>query len=599
VATPWQELNPAQQEAVQHRDGPCMVIAAAGSGKTAMLIGRIQYLIDECAVPPSKILACTFTRKAAEEMQRRLSELIGEAKAKLVTMNTLHSVAYRMVRNAYSKEWRLQPDTSWMVERVLEPANPYNPYGVGPMMKTSDAILGIAKAKADQRIPSDREPLGKVYRAYEAYRKAKKIYGLEDLVNDATLLCRSRATARDEWQKRWDYVLVDEFQDTNWAQWQLLLELTQRTNNLFVVGDDWQAIYGFRGARPELMTRHFQQQFPEARVLRLMTNYRSHDLIVELGNRIIALNRGHQLPKQVHAFREDSEAVVQVIEVRDEASEAAFIVEEIREGHRRQVPWEEMAILYRSNLQSRIYEEMLGQADIPYQVVGDQHFYRSPVVKGLLDYLRAMQPEAPAPVWGPLLNRPKRFIPKDVVVEVTERGWHAMMEHPTCRPFSNVLRALQHIPNPSSALSWLIQHVEGLVPEETQEEPWLESFVESAARFATIPEYLQYVDRVLERASTPKANGVRLSTVHRSKGLEFQTVFLVGMSEGLFPHHKSHSPEELREETRLCYVGITRAKENLYVLSASEYGGKPRTLSRYIQALQKTTSGIEERGGRP
>lgn len=590
VPATWKAFNPAQREAAQHREGPGMVIAAAGSGKTAMLLGRIQYLIEACGVPASKILASTFTRKAAEEMEVRLAALIGERVAAKVSLGTLHSVAYRMVQPAYGQEWRLQTDTSWMIERVLAPASVYHPYGVGPILKPAEAALGIARAKAEQRIPPEQEAIGKVYRAYEHYRKEKKVYGLEDLVNDATLLCRTRPAAREAWASRWDYVLVDEFQDINWSQWQLLLELTNRTQNLFVVGDDWQAIYGFRGARPDLMTQHFHTQFPGAKVYRLTTNYRSHELIVDLGHRIIEQNRGHQLDKTVVAFREENEdVVVQILEVENEAVEAKCVVEEIR--RHAQVPREEMAILYRSHFQSRTYEEALSQAGIPYQVTGGQPFYASPVIKVLLDYLRATSPESGPEVWGPLLNRPKRFISKDVVTEVMEQGREAMLSHPKCRSFANVLKALSRIDNPSSALSWLLQHVEGVVSEETLEEPWLESFVQSASRFGTVQAYLNHVDRMLKESSTqaPRTGGVRLSTVHRSKGLEFHTVFLVGMSEGLFPHHKSRSPEELREETRLCYVGITRAKENLYVLSSREYGGKIRAVSRYVKALQETT----------
>ncbi|MFX4303621.1 ATP-dependent helicase [Alicyclobacillus tolerans] len=584
-----QELNPAQQEAAQHKDGPCLVVAAAGSGKTAMLMARIQYLIESCHVQPKKILACTFTRKAAEEMRIRLAKLIGVEAAEEVTISTLHAVAYQMVRGVYAADWKLQADTSWLVERVLEPAGPYNTHGIGPVMKLSEAIAEIARAKADLRVPQADSLLGKVYYAYEALRQEKKCYGMEDMLQDAVRLLRSREEMRQLWQNRWDYVMVDEFQDTNWAQWQLLLGLSERTHNLFAVGDDWQAIYGFRGARPELM-QTFLNTFPETKVVHLIMNYRSHELIVELGQRVIALNRGYQLEKQVIAARDMEDAVVQAVQVKNEVEEASFIVTEIRRRHQKhpELPWQQMAILYRSNLQSQIFEEALEEADIPYQVVGDKHFYESYVVKGLLDYLRALNPYAEPQVWGKLINRPNRKIPRSVVTEVTERGWVSMMEHPKCKPFSDVLRALGKVAEqggPGGALQWLVQNVPELIPESMQGESWLDTFILSARRFGQLHEYLRYVDRMVEKGRKQKGNAVCLSTLHKSKGLEYHTVFLAGMVEGVFPHRRSTTPEELREETRLCYVGITRAKENLFLLSAKHYGGDAKVTSRFIRAL--------------
>ena len=255
-----------------------------------MLIARIKLLIDN-GVSPRRILACTFTRKASHEMKTRLVDLVG-ARGKEVTIGTIHSIAYRMLLPQLDKGWTVVSEPSWLIEQVLDEPGPYNKHGVGPLMKPTDAALGVYKAKADALWPEQVEgELGKVYAAYEALKTERKQMDFEDLLLHAIRLFRDDPQFAQRWRNRWDYVLVDEFQDTNTAQWLFILELVKRTPNLFVVGDDWQSIYSFRGARPGLMGE-FMKQFPQAKKVFLTTNYRSHDLIVDLGNRVIELNRG-------------------------------------------------------------------------------------------------------------------------------------------------------------------------------------------------------------------------------------------------------------------------------------------------------------------
>ncbi|WP_277093880.1 ATP-dependent helicase, partial [Alicyclobacillus mali (ex Roth et al. 2021)] len=429
------QLNDAQREAATHKNGPCMVVAAAGSGKTAMLIARIQYLIDQ-GVRPGDILACTFTRKAAQEMTDRLLAAVGE-RGKAVTIGTIHSVAYRMVTPELGEDWRVLSDPTWMIERVLEEPSGKNPHGVGPVMKLGEAISAIAKAKADAHGPHQvSEPLAKVYAAYETLKAERKVLDFEDMILHAIRLFRSDEVFAKRWRQRWRYVMVDEFQDTNTAQWLFLLELVKAHNNLFVVGDDWQSIYYFRGARPDLM-KEFLRRFPSAKMVTLETNYRSHDLIVDVGRRIIRLNDGHQLPKRVVAHRPMPEgAIAQIVTVRSDLEEARFVAQELkrlRQEH--DMSWSDCAVLYRTNIQSRLFEEALADADIPYHVVGDKHFYESPDVKIILDYLRTTQDTSDPTVWGHLLNRPKRYIPIDVVHEVQHGGWEAVVAHPKCRAF--------------------------------------------------------------------------------------------------------------------------------------------------------------------
>ena len=598
VATPIQrgtfvpsldQLNDAQREAAMHKDGPCIVVAGAGSGKTAMLIARIKWLIDS-GVDPHKIVASTFTRKATDEMKSRLIEAVGE-KGKQVTIGTMHSIAHRMVMPQLGEGWTVIPEPSWLIERVLEDPGKYNPHGVGPLMKASDATTAVYTAKADGKWPEQCSGnLAKIYAAYEAEKAERKQMDFEDLLLHAIRLFATNEDFAKRWRRRWSYVLVDEFQDTNFAQWQFLLELVKDSRNLFTVGDDFQSIYYFRGARPSLMNQ-FVRTFPDAKKVFLTKNYRSHDLIVDLGNRVIRLNRGHQIEKKCVAGRSMSDdAVAQVVVVDNETEEAKLVADEMQKLHERfpDTPWREYAILYRTNIQSRAYEEALAEHDIPYQVVGDVHFYENRDVKTILDYLRTTQDTSDTTLWVPLMNRPLRYISQHVIKEVERGGWDAVVKHPKCRSFVDTIEQLRKRHNPAQAIQWLVNTYPSIVRSQDDDEPikWVDSLITSASKHKTVPEFLRFVEWVIEKSKTPTKDSVTLSTIHRSKGLEYETVFVVGLAEGLLPHKKSVAGEPLREETRLCYVAITRAKENLFLLAAKNYGGKPRDLSRFIRALQ-------------
>lgn len=584
-----EQLNPAQREATMHKEGPCIVVAAAGSGKTAMLIAKIQFLV-ESNVKPERIIACTFTRKAADEMKARLVQAIG-ARGKQVTIGTIHSIAYRMAMPQLGHGWSLIAEPSRLIEQVLEPSQEQNPYGVGNILPTSEAIFGVYRTKSDGLWPMQVDgALGKVYKAYEKLKTESRKVDFEDLLLQAIRLFQTRPDFAADWRGKFDHVLVDEFQDVNQVQWMFLCELVKKTRNICVVGDDWQSIYGFRGARPELMSA-FLQQFPDAKKVVLSTNYRSHDLIVDLGNRVISLNRGHQIEKQVLASREVSEsAVVQVVTVQSDIDEARFIAKEIKalRSHFPDIPYSEYSVLYRTNIQSRVYEEALAEQGIPYHIVGDTHFYENCDVKVILDYLRTAQDKSDPTLWGPLINCPKRLVPQTVVREVQRGGWQVLCNHEKCQAFVKTITQLEQHALPGDAIRWLLKSVSGIVKGQDDTEPikWVDSLIQSASRFETVPEFLRYVDWVIERSKEPQKDTVQLMTIHRSKGLEFETVFVAGLAEGLLPHKKSLDAEGIREETRLCYVAITRARENLYLLTSEMYGGKAFEMSRYIKALQ-------------
>jgi len=577
------QLNDAQRVASTHINGPHLVVAAAGSGKTTMLLARIAHLLDS-GTPPERILACTFTRKAANEMRDRLVSVVG-AVGRKVAISTLHALAYKMMAPVLGEGWKVIPNPACYIERVLEPPSPNNRHGVGGIMSTSDALSHLFLAKADGHIPNDlHDPLRKVYLAYEALTTEHRRFDFEDLVLGAIRLFQTDSQFAAQWRDRFDYVLVDEFQDTNRAQWLFLLELVARTRNLFVVGDDWQSIYGFRGARPELM-REFTRHFLDAKKTFLTVNYRSHELIVSLGQRIINLNQGHQIEKLVHAARVTPEsAIAEVITVASDVEEARFAATEIEtlRDHYPHVPWQEYAVLYRTHIQSRVYEEALADRNIPYQIVGDTHFYESKVVKTILSYLRAAQNLNNRSTWATLFHRP--------LWNVTEQ---AFRESITLEPltqseelirFMAILEELSRNTLPSDAIRWIANALPKIVKQRDDGEPirWMDSLISSASRFQSVPEFLRYVDFVVENSREKKSDAVQLMTIHRAKGLEFETVFVVGLSEGLLPHKKATSPESIQEETRLCYVAVSRAKENVYLLSAKSYGGREMEVSRFI-----------------
>lgn len=579
------ELNDAQRAASTHMDGPHLVVAAAGSGKTTMLLARIAHLLDS-GIPPERILACTFTRKAANEMRDRLVSSVGNVEGK-VTISTIHALAYKMVAPVLGEAWKVIPNPTWYIERVLAPPSPINPHGVGGIMSTSDAMTQLFLAKADGHTPKEvQDPLRKVYLAYEALTTEHKRFDFEDLVLDAIRWFQTDSQFAAQWRNHFDYVLVDEFQDTNRAQWLFLLELVARTRNLFVVGDDRQSIYAFRGAKPGLM-REFTQHFSDAETTFLTVNYRSHELIVSLGQRIIHLNQGYQIEKQVHAARVTPEsAIAEVITVASDVEEANFVAKEIETLRDRfpHIPWQEYAVLYRTHIQSRVYEEALADRNIPYQIVGDTHFYEAKDIKTILSYLRAAQDLNDRSTWATLFRRPLWNVTEQTSRESTMTTLEPLSQNEELEKFVEILQGFSRHTTPSDAIRWLVTALPKIVKQRDDGEPirWMDSLMASASRFQSVPEFLRYVDFVVEKSHEKKSDAVQLMTIHRAKGLEFETVFVVGLSEGLLPHKKATSPESIQEETRLCYVAVSRAKENVYLLSAKSYGGREMEVSRFI-----------------
>ena len=591
-----EELNKAQQEAALHKDGPCVVIAGAGSGKTAMLVIRVEQLIKR-GIPPNKILCCTFTKKATQEMKERIIKCVGP-RGKAVTVSTIHGLAHRMVKQKLrlGEEWKLATSTGWIYELVMAPKTSSNPYGTDTTkyMSAEEAQLEVGKFKNSKVEPKDVDDpvVREIYAAYEKFKEYRKLLDFDDLLIKADELMHADPVFCKEVQSHWQYVSVDEFQDTSLVQWELIMKLVEPHHNVLVVGDDFQSVYSFRGAKPELILQ-FAKFYPEAKTIILEKNYRSREPVIRASNKVIALNK-NQLKKVIVAHRKGGEPI-RVIPSEDEEDEAKKIIETIRSLMVAfpECKYRDFAILYRTNQQSRALEEAFLDAELPYQIVGDKHFYELPRVVTILKYMRTVNAflngVSPEVEWvTDIINRPKRGITKEAVqrMQQSDTGLRAMTEQPKdYEPFLNTMETLLDCLSPSE----FMEKLQELHPELLQTdkgEMWGDSLKQSCSRFDTLNKFLVYVDSVIERSKDKHENGVQFMTLHSSKGLEYGTVFMLDMINGVVPYARSVDEGNEEEETRLCYVGMTRAKDRLYLCVPKTMGGNPCAVSPFVEILK-------------
>ena len=630
-----QGLNPAQIEAVNHTDGPCCVLAGAGSGKTRVLTQRIGRLVTGEAIPARNILAVTFTRKAAGEMAERLEPIIGASALEALNVGTFHSICYRILRD----EWRAQgtepyePAGDWWQKRtirdILAPPGKQNPDGMNWQLDVSTALGFIGWQKNNLITPKDelaqvpedtKEKYRDLYRAYEAHKERERKLDFDDMLLWCYQLLKENRGVRAKYATMFRYILVDEFQDTNLAQYEILKLWAHPINNVFVVGDDYQAIYGWRAARVDFIIR-FEQQWPGAKVVRLETNYRSSSNIVEYSNVLIKHNR-NQVDKTCRANRE---AIQDPIMLRgdDEDEEAAQVVEEIQAlvngGDRK---YGDCSVLYRVNAQSRALEDAFIHAGIPYVIHGAAGFYQRKEVRDIIAYLRILENPNDAEAIGRVLNRPTRYLGKVFLQRAQEfasrLGISLLESLRVCpdagqyryrgvRDFTRCIDKLYRLKGERLPAQMVME-----VRKITQYDAWLaeeegesdgadnprienlNALASAAQRFNELHEFLFYAEQVGSRPTDPEtgADKVQLMTLHRAKGLEFPVVFLAGMNQGILPHHRSVLyrdgkvvPESVEEERRLCYVGMTRAEERLYLSTTESYQGKPAGPSMFLAEI--------------
>ena len=637
-------LNPAQKEAVEHLEGPLLIFAGAGSGKTRVLTTRIANLIAERKVWPDRLLAVTFTNKAAREMRERVGRLVEGAETMWV--GTFHHTAVRMLRRDADKlglrnNFTIfdEDDSRAALKRVLDELH-LDPKKYPPSLISAL----ISQAKNELLTPDDYpnrsyndEIVRRVYTGYEELLKRSGGLDFDDLIVKTVRLLLGDAEARERWQDRFRHVLVDEYQDTNRAQYVLVNTLAAEHRNLAVVGDDDQAVYGWRGADVRNIL-DFEKDYPEAKVIHLEQNYRSTQAILDAAHHVIRHNE-ERAPKRLWTERIGGERV-NAAQLYNEVEEAEYVADEIQRLRRTEDRhYGDFAVLYRVNAQSRAMEDVFGRRRIPYRLVGGVRFWERREVKDLLAYLRLVQNPFDAVSFARVVNVPRRKIgPVSVDAVIagardTERSLLDVLDRPEAIP--NLPRAA-HAPlagfrtqlesvrstlgvlRPSELIDHLIEVV-GLTAVYDDGTPQGDARLENlrevrglAEEFDTHAEPAEALELFLTEitlrsdvdAYSEDEEGVTLITLHMVKGLEFPVVFLAGLEEGLLPHRRALEDEkQMPEERRLAYVGITRAQDRLYLTCAFRrhlYGqAQPGFPSRFLQEIPQALLAPPRRGAAP
>ena len=613
------DLNPVQQEAVQHSGGPALVVAGAGSGKTRVLTYRIAYLVRN-GIPPGSIIAITFTNKAAAEMKRRVVELVGST-ADQMWVSTFHSACARMLRREAPRLGMRSSfsiydsaDSERLIKAVMKDLS-VDPKRVPP--RAVAAAIGDAKNKLmDAGIYSDfasnpwERTIGEIYVEYQRRLITNSAMDFDDLIMRMVEVFDKTPDVLKQYQERFQHVLVDEFQDTNFAQARLATLLAGKWRNIFVVGDADQGIYAFRGATIKNLL-DFERDWPEARVITLEQNYRSTKNILNAANAVIE-NNVMRKPKALWTESVAGDLITRY-HAQNEHDEAAWVASEIDRLVEHGYPLSDVAVFYRTNAQSRVLEEIFATEKIPYRVVGGQRFYERKEVKDLLAWLRAAMNPSDAVSVARAAQAPRRGIGDASLAKVA--GWaqsegidlgeafERAEEAPgiSKRALGGILEAARLWARIREAaadgtpvadiveMTWGITgYMDELAAERTFESLSRQENLRELAGVAREydesteqPSLTGFLERLALITDTDTTEGdeagVTFMTLHNAKGLEFQVVFIVGVEEGVFPHIRSlGDPDQLEEERRLCYVGITRARERLYLLNAwsrSLWGG--------------------------
>ena len=625
-------LNDKQYEAVTETEGPCLVIAGAGSGKTKVLTHKIAYLMGEKNIKPWNILAITFTNKAANEMKERVEKLVGDA-AKDMWIGTFHSICVRILRKQID---RIGFDSSFiifdtsdqktLVKQILKAEN------VDDKIFTDKSVLyEISNAKNEMLEPDEyalrargdfrKEKIAEIYRIYQKRLKENNAIDFDDIINFTIKILLDNPDLLEYYSSKFEYVLVDEYQDTNKAQFTLVTLLASKYGNITVVGDNDQGIYSFRGADISNIL-NFEKDFPGTKIIKLEQNYRCTQNILNAANEVIK-NNETKYEKKLWTSNENG-SLPKVYRGENEYDEANFIVQEINRLKRDEYyKYSDFAVLYRMNSQSRSIEDILRREDIPYKIVGGLKFYERKEIKDIIAYLRLIQNTNDNLSLTRIINEPKRGVGKtsldniDALSAQNGVSMYEIIKHAdsyglnrvfaNTREFINVIEELR-AEKDSMPISELIKltlqktgYTQALELENTVE---AENRIENLDEFLTVA--IEFEEEFAENSLSEFLEGITLSsdldnleetqesvtlmTLHSAKGLEFPAVFLVGMEEGTFPGYKSiGEPQELEEERRLCYVGITRAKENLFLTCARQrtiFGSTScNSVSRFLKEI--------------
>jgi DNA helicase-2/ATP-dependent DNA helicase PcrA len=634
------DLNPAQREAVVNTEGPLLVVAGAGSGKTRVLTHRVAHLINACGVKPNEILAITFTNKAAGEMRERLESMLGNSPNWILTF---HSACGRILRReakrlGYRSNFTIydQADQIRLTKQVLEELDKdpkrFVPRGIHNQISTAKNNL-VGPTDYKERIASFYDQtVADVYERYQEHLIQSNAVDFDDMLYLTVKVLENFPEAREHWQKAFRYILVDEYQDTNHAQYRFLQLLAEKHRNVCAVGDPDQSIYAFRGADIRNIME-FERDFPDTRTIALEQNYRSTNAILRAANAVISNNRERK-PKELFSELGEGEPV-HALEVEDEHAEARFVAAQIAGLVEEGFSGSEIGVFYRTNAQSRVLEDVLVRQAVAYQVIGGPRFYERAEVKDVISYLQVIDNPYDAVSLQRIANKPRRGIGDSSLarlqtyanahgislwesLEFAEEAGVGAAPLKAVRAFRTMVQSLM-----SGALELTVPE---LVERVLQRSGYLDALeaertIESQGRIENLQELVGVAQEYHASAPEPSLSSflqeislysdqdairgeqslVTLMTLHNAKGLEFRAVFMIGMEEGIFPHSRALEEAGLEEERRLAYVGMTRARERLTMTHASArslWGARSYNLpSRFLDELPE--EGVERERLRP
>lgn len=584
-------LNPKQKEAVKNITGPLLILAGAGSGKTKVLTHRLAYLISQ-GVSDKNILAVTFTNKAADEMKERALKMV-ERKHHFPFLGTFHSIAARLLRSqlnntdyAWDQNFVIydQNDSLSLIKSILRESDELD------VKKASKVQYFIFKNKQDRVLPENLpqnnfwlKQVKPVYKKYQARLKKNNSLDFDDLLLVLVQMLEDYPEIKKYYLNKFKHILIDEYQDTNLLQYQMVNLLINKSQNLMVVGDDWQAIYGFRGADFTNIL-NFKKDYPQAKVIKLEQNYRSSKHIIQGAQSVIENNRDRSEKKLwTEAEKGEPIQIIRTTSGEEEAQAVVRMIEELGE-------YDQTAILYRTHAQSRLLEETLIQKSVPYQIVGGTSFYERKEVKDILSYLHLAWQDNSVHL-DRVINTPRRGIGQKTQERLENKDWQLdKVDHPRFQDFKRILNELRILSKKKTVdqlAHWLInkinyqKHLKDYAQTEDQAQArWenVEELISVAAKFSqlkpreSLKNFLQETSLMdLQDRLDDESETLSLMTLHTVKGLEFRNVFIVGLEEGLLPHEQSlMADSEIEEERRLCYVGMTRAEKRLYLSQADQ-----------------------------
>lgn len=602
-------FNKSQEEAIHHKDGPCLTLAGPGSGKTLVITERTKYLITEYGIDPSHILVITFTKAAALEMKARFLKRMGTDSCQ-VTFGTFHAVYFSVLKHAYhySASNIIREDQKYQFMREIiqrqhleyEDETEFITSILGEISTVKNSGIDLAHYYAKN---CAEEVFRKIYRLYEEKLHQGRLIDFDDMLVYTYELFKERKDYLNAWQKKYQYILIDEFQDINKIQFDVIKMIAQPKNNLFIVGDDDQSIYRFRGAKPEIML-HFKDDFPDAKEILLDTNYRSQANVVKQSINLISYNK-ERYQKEIQAFQKPMDEVRYAV-FKSQKEENSKIIWEIQEQIEKGASYSDFAILFRTNTQPRLLMEQLMEYNIPFRTKDNiPNLYEHWIAKDIFAYIRIAKGSRLRRDFLQIMNRPKRYISRDSLDEETVAFdvWEWFYEEqPWIRErierLEYDIKMLSGM-SPYAAINYIRRGIgyddfcaeyadyRRINPDDLYEV--LEELLAGAKEYKTYDDWFNHIEEYgkelerLSRIQNQNENSVSLATLHSSKGLEYPTVYIVDVNEGLMPYKKAVLDQDIEEERRMFYVGMTRAKKELNIFSVQNLNNKEMEISRFVK----------------